>query len=230
MGMYYSDCSDEKPTKNKDVNFREIHMGSIAPGILYRSSHPIPNGEKNNEVIKLVKKVQIACVINLADSLKVLHKSVLVCEWYRRMLISGRAIALDMDFDFASNSFAGKLGCGILFLISHDGPDLIHCFAGFDRTGFMSILLEALMGAPLNAITNDYLLSYGKGFYSAINDSENEDARVVIEQLKIINLGEPVMEKNLQTAAERYLKEKAGLSEDEIKVLKGKLSTAPVII
>jgi protein tyrosine/serine phosphatase len=44
-------------------------------------------------------------------------------------------------------------------MLNRPGPYLIHCYAGVDRTGFMAIVLEALMGASLHDIIDDYLKS-----------------------------------------------------------------------
>lgn len=44
--------------------------------------------------------------------------------------------------------------------IAHaDGPSLIHCGRGHDRTGIITLVLLALAGATVEGITNDYLLS-----------------------------------------------------------------------
>ena len=42
-------------------------------------------------------------------------------------------------------------------MASHEGPYLIHCTEGKDRTGFVSALLECLIGAGAES----YLLSTG---------------------------------------------------------------------
>jgi hypothetical protein len=215
--------ADDFLPPDNNANFREIRLGSIAPGILYRSSHPVPNGEQNKEAVLLASQARIACVLNLADNTAELHKAASMCPWYRKLVHSGRAAALNMDFNFASRKFAAKLGYGIKFMLDHDGPYLIHCFAGFDRTGFVSMVLEALMGATMLEITDDYLLSYGTGFYSAVNDGDSEDAQVVLEQLRLMNMGQPIMDENLQAGAKRYLTQKAGLTEAEIVGLKEKL-------
>jgi hypothetical protein len=34
------------------ANFREIHLGGIGPGILYRSSHPIEGGREDTAITK----------------------------------------------------------------------------------------------------------------------------------------------------------------------------------
>jgi protein tyrosine/serine phosphatase len=100
---------------------------------------------------------------------------------------------------------------------------LLHCFAGFDRTGFVSAVLEALMGATVSEISADYLLSYGTGFFSAMNDGSGDTKQVVLAQLQMVNMEESVTDENLQAGVERYLTQKAGLTEAEIGALKGKL-------
>jgi protein tyrosine/serine phosphatase len=214
---------------DNNANFREIRFGSIAPGVLYRSSHPVPNGEQNREAVLLAGQARIACVLNLADNAADLRKAAAACPWYCRLVNKGCAIALNMDFDFESKTFAEKLGRGVKFMLDHDGPYLIHCFAGFDRTGFVSMVLEALMGATVAEIIADYLLSYGAGFYSAVNDGNGDTKQVVLEQLQMMTLGEPVTDANLQAGAERYFMRKAGLTEAEIVALKGKLGWSIIL-
>jgi protein tyrosine phosphatase len=116
------------------------------------------------------------------------------------------------------------LGYGIKFMLDHDGPYLIHCFAGFDRTGFVSMVLEALMGATITEITDDYLLSYGSWFSSAIKGGNDNGEQVVLEQLQMMNMGQPVTDENLQAEVKRYLIQKVGLTAAEIEALKNKLT------
>ena len=59
---------------NNPLNFREIAMGSIAPGILYRSNHPIYDGMPVKEVIQAASDTKIKTVINLSDSFLSLFK------------------------------------------------------------------------------------------------------------------------------------------------------------
>jgi hypothetical protein len=47
----------------KPSNFREIRMGSIAPGMLYRSSHPIQDGKQDRAIALLAGNTRIATVI-----------------------------------------------------------------------------------------------------------------------------------------------------------------------
>jgi len=122
------------------------------------------------------------------------------------------------------------------FIINTEGPWLIHCHAGVDRTGFVSIVLESLMGAKLDDIINDYLKSFNSGFDSSIYGNVNkEDSTVVLQLISAMvenmpvsaiktSLISPVNDQNLQTIAEHYLLKTVKLSAVEIELLKSKLA------
>lgn len=44
--------------------------------------------------------------------------------------------------------------------MAHEGPYLIHCTEGKDRAGFVSALLEALVGSSVEEIKDDYMCSF----------------------------------------------------------------------
>ena len=46
---------------------------------------------------------------------------------------------------------------GLRFFIANDGPYLIHCNEGQDRTGFSVAILECLMGASEEEVVADYM-------------------------------------------------------------------------
>ena len=45
-------------------------------------------------------------------------------------------------------------------MLSHDGPYLIHCWEGKDRTGYIVAILLSLIGASQKEIVDDYMESY----------------------------------------------------------------------
>ena len=63
---------------------------------------------------------------------------------------------------------------GLRFLSQNDPPYSVRCTEGKDRAGFTVMLLEALMGADLQEIIDDYMLSFYN--YYGIN-KETEPAR-----------------------------------------------------
>jgi hypothetical protein len=48
-------ANDDPLPPDNNSNFREIRLGSFAPGVLYRSSHPVPNGAQNTEAVLLAE-------------------------------------------------------------------------------------------------------------------------------------------------------------------------------
>jgi protein tyrosine/serine phosphatase len=207
-------------------NFREIRIGSIKPGILYRSGHPISFADMQDKTIaKLALQARISTVLNLVDTNGGLKRKTFFAPWYHKLYKQGRIIALRLMFDITDKKYTSKLKQVLRFMLTHDGPYLIHCYAGIDRTGFVSALLEALMGANLDEIVADYLLSYKVNKkYVKGNRQYQQDSLVILELLTKMNKGIPVTNSIIQMAAEDYLELSIKLSPNEINALKSKLS------
>ena len=173
----------------------------------------------------LAAYAKIASVLNLCDSMSGITTKALFAPWYNKLLKNGRVIALDMDFSYTSASFKRKLKDGLLFILHTEGPWLIHCHAGVDRTGFVSMVLEAFMGAALDDVINDYLRSFNSVFESSIHEHSNKtDSLVVMQILSVMSDSQVISEQNLQNISEIYLRKTIGLSAEETKLLKAKLS------
>ena len=201
------------------VNFREIRMGSIAPGTLFRSSHPIKDNEQETAISMLAGKVRIAAVLNLHDTRSGINSKAFFAPWYNSLFKKDRVIALDMDFNVTGKSFKKKLKDGLKFIINTDGPWLIHCHAGVDRTGFVCMVLESFMGAKLDDVISDYLLSFNSIFESSVYEAQKIDKQVAIQILSVMSeenhavsllekkavTSSPITDQNLQQIAEIYL-------------------------
>jgi protein tyrosine/serine phosphatase len=203
------------------VNFREICTGGIAPKRLFRSSHPVTCSETDLILAKLAGETEIAAVINLADNDAELEIKAERIPWYHCLYKKNRIIALDMNFDYLSGQFNVKLQKGFKFMIERNGPYLVHCHAGIDRTGFMVMLLEMLMGADKDEITNDYLMSFPGFGYKYYGNKRKYVYRVLSA---IYTIGETSKICTLAEAAENYLSGKIGLTPDDIHLLKLALS------
>jgi len=207
------------------VNFREIHMGTIAPNTLYRSSHPIKDDKQEPVISMLASSTRIATIINLSDFDTEIKRKAFFAPWYNQLLKNNRVIALGMDFSQTSEYFQKKLKKGLQFIINTEGPWLIHCHAGIDRTGFVSIVLESLMGATLDEIINDYLQSFNSIYNSSIYGEINKgDSLIVMRLLSAMGNYMPINDRNLSAIAENYLLHTIKLSAVEIGLLKGKLA------
>jgi protein tyrosine/serine phosphatase len=212
-------------------------MGKITGGLLYRGSYPIfsMDPERDKAYDRLVSKAKIECVINLADNESGLETTANSVPWYRELLNKNSIIGLDIrflfDFDNKDENkiFKNKLKRGFLFMIKHNGPYLIHCNAGTDRTGFVAAIIEGLMGAKIDEILYDYLLSYGKNFADAKSELNINTGKTILQQLDVIIDGKISDEKKLQSNIEKYFLMEIGLSKKELDLLKEKLSRKIII-
>jgi len=191
-------------------------MGEIAPKTLYRSSHPIFNGRQVKDIIFSVNNAKIKTIINLSDSFDSIKAKVNSCPWYKELLEGNnvKALNMDMNFDIMQKKFAEKVNLGIRFMIEHDPPYLIHCQAGIDRTGLLSIILESFMGACFEDIAKDYCLSF----------NDQKTGTVFVYNLFSKLKSELKYSKDdLSELSTRYLMQKTGLNLNELVQLKTKL-------
>jgi protein tyrosine/serine phosphatase len=218
---------------NEITNFREIYMGKIAGGLLYRGSYPVFKIDQERDKVydKLASDAKIACVINLADNEIGLKRIANLVPWYCKLLENDNIIGLDIQFEFdfgnkkENEIFKSKLRQGLIFLTEHNGPYLIHCNAGIDRTGFVAAILEGLLGAKIDEITYDYLLSYGKKFADDNNNELNKNTgKIILDQLNTITNGEINDKNNLQLNIKKYFLEELGLSIKDLEALEAKLT------
>jgi protein tyrosine/serine phosphatase len=210
-------------------NFREINMGKISSGILYRSSHPIYDGSQVDEVVLYANNVKINAIVNLADNIQSLRSKASCCPWYHKLLKKNRVIALDipMNFNIMENKFARKIRKCILFMIEHEPPYLIHCELGTARTGFLSAMLESFMEAAFDDMVKDYMLSFVGGDEYSEYDYNNG-------AIRIKNLFEPIKggstdtHDDLQYLSKKYFIEKTGLTDEELIKLEKRLMNTDI--
>jgi protein tyrosine phosphatase len=208
----------------KSSNFREINSGKIAPKLLYRSNHPICNGKQVKDIILSANNANIQTIINLSDSIHSVRQKIIYCPWYRKTFEKNNVIALNirMNFNIMDSQFNKKIKDGLIFIIEHDPPYLIHCEAGIDRTGFLLIVLEAFMETNFDDMVKDYMLSFVDESEYSLNDYKNGSIFImnIFSKIKgeIVNPDE-----NLQYLSTKYLLEKIKLSFTEVQMLSNKI-------
>lgn len=216
------------------ANFRSITTTGIKPGVLYRSSSPI-----NNEIGRasyadhFAKAVGIKTVVNLADDASNIAAYVAADDfnspYYKSLYDAKKVATLSMDVDVSSKTFGAKLVEGLRFISKNEGPYLVHCNEGKDRAGFVSAILEALMGASLDEIVDDYMVTY-ENYYGVVKGSEQynriAESNIVASMTTIIcgkEKGTDISKEDLSKAVSNYLI-KMGMTEAEIKAVKAALS------
>ena len=205
------------------ANFREVKTTGIAGGKLYRSSSPINDwGNRNFIADKLSQEHGIKTFINLVDSNEKMNGYKGFSTTYYS---TQTAIALNLNLKFLSKDFQNKVARGVKFIARNEPPFLIHCNLGKDRTGLFCAIIEALMGATPDEISEDYATSfynyfgiklYSSDYYFVVN---NEIRRFLASMLGV----EDIDNVNLSAAAERYLL-RIGVSAEEIESVRAKLN------
>ena len=192
-------------------NFREINMGDIKSGLLYRTSHPSMDDPRSPYAAKFVEAAGIETVINLSDSDEELAENYTFNEYYKSLGEQGKVINLNMGVDLLSDEFAQKLQEGLLFIIDNEPPYLVHCVEGKDRAGMVSAILGAIMNATTEEIYKDYVISYenyynvepGTPAYTAVEN-------IIVGILKSMNYENAVDNGNVKDVVVEYLKERVG--------------------
>ena len=212
---------------DKETNFREVKTGTIAAGILCRSSNPLKGGELTKE--KLAIKAGINCILNLDDETCDLNSLSMRVPWYHKLVQENKVIALKMNFFIPSLTFNRKLKEGLKFMINCNGPYLVHCYAGVDRAGFVIAILEALMGASIKEICDDYLLSFDSEYTSSFTTYFDRREKQIFDQFEKISGEETINDENIQIIAQNFLLKDVGLSADELNKLTKALKTERVL-
>ncbi|MBR2674540.1 MAG: tyrosine-protein phosphatase [Mogibacterium sp.] len=229
------------------ANFRPVSTTGMKEGVLYRSSSPVndeigrasyadtlisevdiyyPAADSENNPLKGVQTV-----INLADTadqiLGYTEEAGFNSPYYKSLFESGAVVPLAMGVDFTDPGFGEKLAEGLRFMINHNGPYLVHCNEGKDRAGFVSALLEALVGATHEEVVNDYMTTYENYYHidkvadaSKWNKIADSNIKMTFKTVVAgLDKDADFDSIDLQAATEAYLKN-AGLTDDEITRLK----------
>jgi Uncharacterized conserved protein len=200
------------------ANFRAVKAGSIKQGNLYRSSNPILGDARAPYSASLAEEAGIRTVINLADSSESAEKNLGTAPYYASLYNEGRVITLDMGVDFYSEDFAAKLAEGLRFIAQNGKtPILVHCNEGKDRAGVVVALLEALSGATMDEIVEDYMISF-ENYYGVEKGSEKYEkiSNVIRDYFKAINNNKEVGNKEPFSVAVSYCRNVLGLELNEI--------------
>ncbi len=206
------------------ANFRAVTTTGMGVDKLYRSSSPInPEIGRNEYAMAEVEKAGISVILNLADTPE---EAASYASYPESYYASQKAICLGLGVDFAAEDFQAGLAEGLRFFAENEGTYLVHCNEGKDRAGFVTALLECLMGASAQEIVDDYMTTYynyygvekGTGKYDAIAFSN------IVKSLETAFGIEGLFYADLEAEAAAYIRE-LGLTDAEIAALKANLTS-----
>lgn len=224
--IHYSDERAKFPSDSVFANFRNFVMGDLKEGVMYRSASPCDNQHKRAPYVDaLIKEAQVNCILNLSDNNvkieKYMARDDFNSPYFAELYEKGNVYPIALNMNYLSDEFAAKIAQGFIEISQKDGPYLIHCTEGKDRTGFVCMLIEALAGAGYQEIADDYMVTYDN--YYEINEVKDpRKYKVILEKnleamLKFVVGDEEV---DIRTAelsgyARSYLL-KAGMSAEQI--------------
>ena len=243
LKRYVTDESRYSDTKDY-ANFYEITGGDIASGRVYRSYSMIKDSDVPSRswyVDKFAEECGIGYMLMLSYSEAQVEAAP---EWFKgtygqELVDSGRYTALQMH---PADIFCTPEKVRAVFdaMIENDGPYLIYCNLGKDRTGMVSILIQGLCGASNEEIRDSYMKAF-ENLYLIEKDSDSYKA---VQQLtydrSIYMLAHPELGDkpylvdwsqadssgiDAASTAVAYLKGTVGLTDEELSLLREKLTT-----
>ncbi len=211
-------------TDEEFANFRMVRVSGIGEGKLYRSSSPVSTwGNRNAIADSAARRAGVKTFVNLTDN----DSSVKGHKGFEGSYYSTqKIIALNLGMKYQSRTFRESLARGIREMAKSEAPFLIHCSLGKDRAGYVCALIECLMGAGMQEVIDDYLVSFGnyfgikKGTREYDYVAENEIVGFLAKAFGVKS--EDMTRIDLADGAERYFLG-IGVSENDITALRNKL-------
>lgn len=209
------------------ANVRAIQLGEIGFCKLYRSCNPILDDARGPYAFWLLQNCGIRTVINLADkqeNLLPMAEKMNPYGFYANLVKSGDVLGCDMGVAFFDQDFIVKLHDALVFMSEHQAPYLIHCNEGRDRAGYLSALLEGLMGASVDEIYNDYMASFDNYFGMKEGTAQYEAyKKIQHDQMQKVNGGVEITDQNVSEGVRSYFINTVGLTPEQVETLKAKL-------
>ena len=189
------------------ANFRQVKTTGMG-NCLYRSSTPlITDLGRNTFAMKAFEEAGINVIINVDDN----GFDHLPDSYYAKQNVFFEPMSINITAD-SSIELLSRI---LRFMADNPGIYCVHCKEGKDRTGFIIAVLELFMGASLDEVLEDYMLSY-ENFFGVEKGTEKYTyiSKILLDQLDVFNL---------RTEVNSFLK-KIGLTDDELARLRHNLS------
>lgn len=210
-------------------NAREIKAGQIKDGRLYRGPSPFDQDYGRVELMdRYIQDNNISCVLDLSDTQERLEGFEDLPEHTASLVSADHVIACAIGVDYLNAEAMDTIGCGLAEMAESDGPYLIHCSLGRDRTGVVCAVIEALCEATYEEIIEDYMASYDM-LHGIDMDPGSLQYKLfkqrIDEQLEaILGIGiDQLPTSNLQKPAAGYLV-RCGMTGEQVEMLIDRLT------
>ena len=185
--LYSLTYSDEREKFDSDVqfaNYRTFFGGELTEGRFYRSASPCDNAHNRaGYADRLIEQAGVRTVMSLADSAEEMEgyrqAGDFDSPYYDSLTEEGGVLFLDLNANYRAPGFAEAVSRALLEMSEMEGPYLIHCQEGKDRTGFVCSLILALAGASREEIREDYMVTYAN-YYGITKEKTPEKYEAVL--------------------------------------------------
>ena len=236
--MSYTNDRTDYDSDEQFANFRACTGGRMRPDTVYRSASPIDNMFNRAPYVEtLMRDASVAYSLDLSDSPDEVSACIVDDEaaeidvsYFVALCDSGCVAMLDLTSSFPSEEFAETLVGGLIDMSAHEGPYLVHCVEGKDRTGFVCALLEALCGASYAEMLADYMETYANYYgvtlesdpdkYAAISDITIDG---MLRYLASVEDGTDLSAIDFTEPARDYLRA-GGMTDEQIDALAEKIT------
>jgi len=224
--------SDERTKFESDVmfaNFRAVEGGDLKENVLFRSASPCDNQHKRAPYAnRLAEEHGIRFVLNLSDNetkyAGYVGDPTFESAYYDSLYREGNVLLLALNANYRSDAFAKVVADALLEMTKHEGPVLVHCVEGKDRTGFVCALMLALADASAQEIIDDYMITY-ENYYGVTREGMPEKYEAILGNVYDFfycmceaEKGTPLDTLDLKAGAECYLR-RGGLVDEQITTI-----------
>ena len=229
--IHYFDERERYDSDAMFANFRSMNLGKLKRDVIYRSASPCDNQHNRAPYVDaLIREAGVKTILDLADNEVKIEKYIarddFTSPYFLSLYENDQVIPIALNMNYLSDDFGMKIVQGFNLMAEKEGPYLIHCTEGKDRTGFVAMLIEALAKASYEEIEADYMKTYAN-YYRIDKSNDKEKYQIILERnldgmiaFMVNDAGIDFKNCDLSIYAENYL-QRCGMSEEQIQALKG---------
>ncbi|MBQ2078190.1 MAG: tyrosine-protein phosphatase [Erysipelotrichaceae bacterium] len=231
--IHYFDERERYDSDAMFANFRSMNLGKLKRDVIYRSASPCDNQHNRAPYVDaLIREAGVKTILDLADNEVKIEKYIarddFASPYFLSLYDSDQVIPIALNMNYLSDDFGMKIVQGFNLMAEKEGPYLIHCTEGKDRTGFVAMLIEALAKASYKEIEADYMKTYAN-YYRIDKSNDKEKYQIILERnldgmiaFMVNDAGIDFKNCDLSIYAENYL-QRCGMSEEQIQAFKERL-------
>ena len=200
LNLKYSKNRDDYSSDIVFANFRNVKVGNIKEGILYRGASSIDNSfGRAKYVDKLIDEVGVKFDVDLTDNddkiKRHFSKKDFASNYFKSLYESGKTALLHMDTNYREQKYRDRVVKALTAMSKNEGPYYVHCVEGKNRTGFVMAVIEGLAGASYDEIVKDHMITFAN-YYGITEETDKEKydilkARYIDSMLRYIADSDP---------------------------------------